>query len=110
MCKKLCIFILVAIALAPIFILQAQTSTTNFSLYVGQEGKIKTINLSNYYEVTSIEFKSDDPNYSQYLNLEIREINSERDIKLWFLVKKPAFCNLGIELKMRNILYIFHRQ
>lgn len=79
MYKKLCVFILVAIALAPIFILQAQTSTTNFSLYVGQEGKIKTINLSNYYEVTSIEFKSDDPNYSQYLNLEIREINSERD-------------------------------
>ncbi len=79
MCKKLCVFILVAIALAPIFILQAQTSTTNFSLYVGQEGKIKTINLSNYYEVTSIEFKSDDPNYSQYLNLEIQEINSERD-------------------------------
>ena len=59
--------------------LQAQTATPDTVLYVGQEWKMTTINMANYYQISDVVFVVNEPMYSSCLNLEIREFNSERD-------------------------------
>jgi len=59
--------------------IQAQATAPDTVLFVGQEWKITTINMANYYEISDIVFEVNEQQYSSCLNLEIREFSSERD-------------------------------